>query len=130
MSDSDDIEKGCHACADSEEIQMVFEGGSSKKRQLKKAIADSESDPGIHIPRHAKSKGFKKRNLEGGSSGESNKRGLLDPRFSKGEILRENTKKTGLKSFKEDKKKGGKKSKNDKVRDGGSKKTSSKGKTI
>ena len=102
----DDIEKGCHA-----DIEMEFEGGNDKQSS-KKASIDSESDSIQKKTRKRNSKSFKKRNLEGGEgSGESTKRNLLDPRFSKGEILRENTKKSGLKSFKEDKKKSGKKDK-------------------
>ena len=92
---------------------------------------DSDSDVTLKIPRNAPYKGFKKRNLEGGEgSGESTKRNLLDPRFSKGEILRENTKKTGLKKFKEDSKKFGKQNKgSEKSKDGGLSK-SKKGQSI
>ena len=42
--------------------------------------------------------------LEGGDESSRSNKFLLDAKFTKGEILRENTKKTGLKSFKEDKK--------------------------
>ena len=102
----DDLEKGCHA-----DIEMEFEGGNDKESS-KKASIDSESDTLYKKPLKKSSKSFKKRNLEGGEgSGESTKKKLLDPRFSKGEILRENTKKSGLKSFKEDKKKSSKKGK-------------------
>lgn len=105
---------------------MEFEGGSDQKPP-KKSSVDSDSDAAIKIPRNAPYKGFKKRNLEGGEgSGESTKKNLLDPRFSKGEILRENTKKTGLKKFKEDSKKSSKRNNkgSEKTKDGGSKKSS------
>ena len=105
---------------------MSFEGGSDDKRP-KKASVDSDSDSEVKIPKNAPYKGFKKRNLEGGEgSGDSTKKNLLDPRFSKGEILRENTKKSGLKKFKEDSKKSSRKNKSgsEKTKDGGSKKSS------
>jgi hypothetical protein len=83
---------------------MEFHGGISRK--LNKSNADSVSDYQKDLrPNTTRSKGFKKRNLEGGEgSGDSNRKKLIDQKFTKGEILRENTKKTGLKSFKEDKK--------------------------
>lgn len=126
-----DPDVSCHADDDSVEM-MVFEGGrkknANKANKSNKASTDSVSDHGHENP--SKSKTIKRRNLEGGEgSGDSHKKNLLDPRFSKGEILRENTKKTGLKSFKEDKKKGSKKGK-DSSRGDGSKKSSSKGKTV
>ena len=83
---------------------MDFEGGQMPTRS-KKSHIDSESDKQQKRPSQNKSK-FRKRNLEGGEgSGESNKKSLLlDQRFTKGEILRENTKKTGLKTYAEDRK--------------------------
>jgi hypothetical protein len=56
--------------------------------------------------RTKKSKVSRKKIYEGGEGSAASKKGnslSLDPRFSKGEILRENTKKSGLKSFMEDK---------------------------
>ena len=70
------------------------------------ASIDSQGDFSSIKSRTKKSKVFRKKIYEGGEGSAASKKGnslSLDPRFSKGEILRENTKKSGLKSFMEDK---------------------------
>jgi hypothetical protein len=78
---------------------------SKSKKKLNKSNPDSVSDYQKDSLPNRRSKGFRKQNLEGGEgSSDSNKKKLLGNKFNQAEILRENTKKTGLKSFEEDKK--------------------------
>ena len=84
---------------------MSFDGDDipDETRYVPKKYEGGGSDDPYESYSPVKSPDLKKRKkvrrYEGGQRQQP-----IDPRFTKGELLRENTKKTGLKSFKEDKK--------------------------
>ena len=96
---------GGYGADDNMEFQWIKDAENQQKRVLYDSgvVLSAEADTPL-------SKwGKQKRCLEGGEGSSENSRKMpLDSRFTKGEILRENTKKTGLKSFKEDKRPKGK----------------------